>query len=130
MWHWILGLNAIWKVILGLFSSIALIWAGWIAMKSLWSLVLETYDAPILKIFTEALRKYKMENPASALVTLQNVSITEVMKQSGRKQSSVYATLRRLEKRGLLREIKHGLWNFPPIKVSDYDTPRRRTRWH
>ena len=99
-------------------------------MKSLWSLVLETYDAPILKIFTEALRKYKMENPASALVTLQNVSITEVMKQSGRKQSSVYATLRRLEKRGLLREIKHGLWNFPPIKVSDYDTPRRRTRWH
>jgi hypothetical protein len=107
IWEWILGLNWIEQGVLGIFAALAMIGAGWKPVMSLYRWCLESYDGKIIHLLQEAKRDGQLRNPGK-MVAMLPAPLSEIAIAAKRGTNSAYKSLRRLETRGRVKEVRGG----------------------
>jgi len=116
------SLHEIYKHAVDLWRQIHPVWAGavtaiagltavLIKFKAVKEWVTEKHDGKILRLLLEARRTAQVKMRPGQTVLFLPFSFQEIVKDAGWSQKSVYSTLRRLEDRGEVHEVRDG-WNL------------------
>lgn len=118
------SLHEIYKHAVDLWRQIHPVWA-WVAtaiagltavvikFRAVKKWTVEKRDGKILRLLLEARRTAEVNMRPGQTVLFLPFSFQEIVKDAGRSEKSVYSTLRRLEDRGEVHEVRDG-WNLGP----------------
>ncbi len=117
-------LHEIYKHAVDLWRQIHPVWAGavtaiagltavLIKFRAVKKWTVEKHDGKVLRLLLEARRTAQVKMRPGQTVLFLPFSFQEIVKDAGRSEKSVYSTLRRLEYRGEVHEVRDG-WNLGP----------------
>ena len=121
------SLHEVYKYAVDLWQQIHPVWAGAVtaiagliafrikfsAVKEWMKGIVETYDGRVLCLLKEARRTAQVNMRPGQSALFLPFSFQEIVKGVKRKQKSVHHSLRRLEDRGEVHEVRDG-WNLGP----------------
>lgn len=111
MWNlqvWWSGLTAFEKAVAGVAGVLAGLKAVWNPGKASFDWMIERYDAPVLRVLKGRARLARM---SPGFVDAVPVSAHFIANAASRTPKSVIKSLRRLERKGVVREGRYG-WQF------------------
>jgi len=97
----------------GIGAAIAALTTAFIKFRAVKKWIVEKYDGKILRLLLESRRTAQVKMRPGQTVLFLPFSFQEIVKDAGRSEKSVYSTLRRLEERGEVHEVRDG-WNLGP----------------
>lgn len=97
----------------GVVTAIAGLTAVLIKFRAVKKWIVEKHDGKIIRLLFEARRAAQVKMRPGQTVLFLPFSFQEIVKDAGRSEKSVYSTLRRLEDRGAVHEVRDG-WNLGP----------------
>jgi hypothetical protein len=115
-------LHEIYKHAVDLWRQIHPVWAGavtaiagltavLIKFRAVKKWIVEKHDGKVLHLLLEARRTAQVKMSPGQTVLFLPFSFQVIVKDAGRSEKSVYSTLRRLEDRGEVHEVRDG-WNL------------------
>ena len=97
----------------GVVTAISGLTAVIIKFKAVKKWIVAKRDGKVLRLLLEARRTAQVNMRPGQTALFLPFSFQEIVKDAGRSEKSVYASLRRLEDRGEVHEVRDG-WNLGP----------------
>jgi hypothetical protein len=107
VWEFFSGLSLVERVLIATSLAIATLAAGWKPVLSFYRWCVDKYDSKVLGFFRESLRKTRLNHPTEYM-TLGPITEPDLANAIHRRYASVCGSLRRLEVRGLVKEVRSG----------------------